>query len=538
MESGTSSSKRKRDKHGRSGSSGKQKKTSLFGYENSDNPFHDPNLSSQFVWGKNSGSKKKSKSELQAHHREIEKEVEQIKKRRLEKERENEIKEKELEQTRRERDMEESAEALEQEENFHSGVLRERSIRRVKAGRVIHVDLFVYNVVNLQKLSASLKAFQENPSSSSIVAPTVFQIFEKMPETYLSLVPDLELQELYFNLEDYAYSESTPAFKSYFFALARLCEKRAMARGVQIVDDQDNEDGGGSAETDEMDDTIYEMLKPKSTDELYKTRAEMAAVDNDAVDADFKNKMNRQIEIRLCELEVQKMGAYVQGKYKSLLSEYNNTLAEHAAKSKEADGEPSNPTLASLVYIQKMPAAKEAVSRPVSNAPSSNIDEGFHEAVAALQDQYMDTADVHELVGDTVERGLPEEGKDATTEAKNALIKPKYLNRVKSGFDWSGYNRTHYDSDNPPPKIVQGYRFNIFYPDLINKSITPSYHLHDTKDKNVCTIRFTAGPPYKDIAFQIANKPWNKGSRQGFRSTFTKGILQLHFNFVRPRYRR
>ena len=135
-------------------------------------------------------------------------------------------------------------------------------------------------------------------------------------------------------------------------------------------------------------------------------------------------------------------------------------------------------------------------------------------------------------------RGLPEEGKDATTEAKKALIKPKYLNRVKSGFDWSGYNRTHYDSDNPPPKIVQGYRFNIFYPDLINKSITPSYHLHDTKDKNVCTIRFTAGPPYKDIAFQIANKPWNKGSRQGFRSTFTKGILQLHFNFVRPRYRR
>ena len=23
--------------------------------------------------------------------------------------------------------------------------------------------------------------------------------------------------------------------------------------------------------------------------------------------------------------------------------------------------------------------------------------------------------------------------------------------------------------DNPPPKIVQGYKFNIFYPDLIDK---------------------------------------------------------------------
>lgn len=31
--------------------------------------------------------------------------------------------------------------------------------------------------------------------------------------------------------------------------------------------------------------------------------------------------------------------------------------------------------------------------------------------------------------------------------------------------------------DNPPPKIVQGYKFNIFYPDLIDKSSTPQYFL-------------------------------------------------------------
>jgi hypothetical protein len=29
--------------------------------------------------------------------------------------------------------------------------------------------------------------------------------------------------------------------------------------------------------------------------------------------------------------------------------------------------------------------------------------------------------------------------------------------------------------DNPPPKIVQGYKFNIFYPDLIDKNTTPEY---------------------------------------------------------------
>ncbi|KAL3227880.1 hypothetical protein MRX96_003831 [Rhipicephalus microplus] len=47
--------------------------------------------------------------------------------------------------------------------------------------------------------------------------------------------------------------------------------------------------------------------------------------------------------------------------------------------------------------------------------------------------------------------------------------KPRYFNRVHTGFEWNKYNQTHYDMDNPPPKIVQGYKFNIFYPDLIRQ---------------------------------------------------------------------
>ena len=33
--------------------------------------------------------------------------------------------------------------------------------------------------------------------------------------------------------------------------------------------------------------------------------------------------------------------------------------------------------------------------------------------------------------------------------------KPRYFNRVHTGFEWNKYNQTHYDFDNPPPKIVQ-----------------------------------------------------------------------------------
>lgn len=55
------------------------------------------------------------------------------------------------------------------------------------------------------------------------------------------------------------------------------------------------------------------------------------------------------------------------------------------------------------------------------------------------------------------------------------------LRRVHTGFEWNKYNQTHYDMDNPPPKIVQGYKFNIFYPDLIDKHSTPEYHLVNNK---------------------------------------------------------
>ncbi len=39
--------------------------------------------------------------------------------------------------------------------------------------------------------------------------------------------------------------------------------------------------------------------------------------------------------------------------------------------------------------------------------------------------------------------------------------KPRYYNRVHTGYDWNQYNKKHYDVDNPPPKTVQGYKFNV-----------------------------------------------------------------------------
>ena len=117
--------------------------------------------------------------------------------------------------------------------------------------------------------------------------------------------------------------------------------------------------------------------------------------------------------------------------------------------------------------------------------------------------------------------------------------KPRFFNRVHTGFEWNKYNQTHYDHDNPPPKVVQGYKFNIFYPDLINKRDTPEYFLQPCTDGTDFEIlRFHAGPPYEDIAFKIVKRDWEYGRKHGFRSQFQNGIFQLWFHFRRERYRR
>ncbi|KAL3743499.1 hypothetical protein ACJRO7_018747 [Eucalyptus globulus] len=117
--------------------------------------------------------------------------------------------------------------------------------------------------------------------------------------------------------------------------------------------------------------------------------------------------------------------------------------------------------------------------------------------------------------------------------------KPKYFNRVHTGYEWNKYNRTHYDHDNPPPKTVQGYKFNIFYPDLVDKTKAPRYFIEkDGNSTETCIIRFHAGPPYEDIAFRIVLKDWEYSNKKGFRCTFGRGILQVYFNVKRYNYRR
>lgn len=72
-----------------------------------------------------------------------------------------------------------------------------------------------------------------------------------------------------------------------------------------------------------------------------------------------------------------------------------------------------------------------------------------------------------------------------------------------------------HSTDNPPPKVVQGYKFNIFYPDLIDKSKAPSYKLvKEGPNEDTILLVFTAGPPYEDIAFRIVNRDWEHSHKR------------------------
>jgi len=124
-------------------------------------------------------------------------------------------------------------------------------------------------------------------------------------------------------------------------------------------------------------------------------------------------------------------------------------------------------------------------------------------------------------------------------EDKYRPRKPRYFNRVHTGYEWNKYNQTHYDTDNPPPKVVQGYKFNIFYPDLIDKSKAPTYKIvKEPGNDETVLLHFTAGPPYEDIAFRIVNREWEFSHKRGFRSSFDRGCLSLWFNFRRNFYRK
>ena len=167
-------------------------------------------------------------------------------------------------------------------------------------------------------------------------------------------------------------------------------------------------------------------------------------------------------------------------------------------------------------------------SKRTRTPTESNDSRGDEDTLYANQ-AAQDVAEDEEVFADEAE--IPNQPRrPASADGR----KPRYFNRAVLGYEWNKYNQTHYDIDNPPPKVVQGYKFNIFYPDLLNKTKGPTYKIirDDGRrrgdlsaragEEDTCIIRFIAGPPYEDIAFRIVDREWDYSAKRerGFKSTF------------------
>ncbi|KAM4887693.1 splicing factor Cactin [Thomomys bottae] len=564
------------------------------GYTNTDNPFGDNNLLGTFIWNKaleKKGISHLEEKELKERNKRIQEdnrlELQKVKQLRLEREREKAMREQELEMLQREKEAEHFKTWEEQEDHFHLQQAKLRSKIRIRDGRAKPIDLLAkyisaedddlavemhepYTFLNgltvadmedllediqvymeleqgknvdfwrdmtiitedeiskLRKLEASGKGPGEHREGvNASVSSDVQSVFKG--KTYN------QLQVIFQGIEgkiraggpnlDMGYWESLLQQLRAHMARARLRErhqdvlrqklyKLKQEQGVESeplfpILKQEPASPGQSLEPEDP-------TAPSSPGPSAEGTAEPAEDGAAAAAAGAGEAEGEEGEAVLMEEDLiqQSLDDYDAGRYSPrLLTAHELPLDAHVLEPDED--------------LQRLQLSRQQL-QVTGDASESAEDIFFRRAKEGMgQDEAQFSVE------------MPLTGKAYLWADKYRPRKPRFFNRVHTGFEWNKYNQTHYDFDNPPPKIVQGYKFNIFYPDLIDKRSTPEYFLEACADnKDFAILRFHAGPPYEDIAFKIVNREWEYSHRHGFRCQFANGIFQLWFHFKRYRYRR
>nr|GMD33377.1 cactin [Ipomoea batatas] len=538
-------------------------KQKLSSYSNDSNPFGDSNLNEKFIWEKkihrdiSRGVPLESFSLKAEKERQKERiaEIEKVKKRREERAIEKAQREEEMAMLARERARAEFQDWEKKEEEFHFDQSKTRTKIRIQQGRIKPIDVLIK---------------QLDPSDDfDIEINEPYMVFKGLTMKEIE-----ELQEdikLHLDLD-----RATETHVQYWEALLVVCNwelaearkrdamDRARVRGEHLPPELQAEERGlhSSIETD-----VKLLLQGKSYGELEALQSQIESQMQSGT-----AKVVEYWEAVLKRLQIFKAKACLKEIHAKMLRKYLERL-ETPSERKDKDDEKA------LEFSQDE-EEEDLDDRAVSAEPVLNEDtkeeedDEKEEAIDPEEDRAMleknrmavlEERRLQDMIPkpkppeDNFEKkalkamGAMEEG-DAVFGSNDEVNldsqvywwhdkyrprKPKYFNRVHTGYEWNKYNQTHYDHDNPPPKIVQGYKFNIFYPDLVDKSKAPTYVIEKDGDSvDTCIIRFHAGPPYEDIAFRIVNREWEYSHKKGFKCIFDRGILHLYFNFKRYRYRR
>lgn len=485
----------------------------LMGYSEADNPFGDANLGQKFVWHKKKErEKKKGVTDEEQRHKEMtnkeitQAELDKLQRRRKEREAELQLREEEKLRMQREADRAALGDWEAREDEFHLEQAKRRAEIRIKEGRAKPIDVLAINMQlaeNPEMLDQGFEVDTDEP----------YLLFEELS------LPDV--QELHKDIQMYLALEKNPDTVQFWEALLVVADSYLS----KLTSDSSATESGVS---EAVHQDIDNMLSDKTYDQLSVLQEQITnkLKSGGPVDVEYW-------ETLLKALTVWKAKARLRAMHQEMLRtrleqlrlkrEREHEEAVEKGKDKADEGEEAERTKKVISLKDAWKRRDEEKSDAVNDETlyQHEMRKGFEEDEEIFQEE------------------MALASKNYNWSDKYRPRKPRYFNRVHTGFEWNKYNQTHYDPDNPPPKVVQGYKFNIFYPDLIDKTKAPTYKIiKDPNDPDTVIIKFIAGPPYEDVAFRIVNKEWEMSHRKGFKCVFDRGVLQLHLNFKRFWYRR
>jgi hypothetical protein len=386
------------------------------------------------------------------------------------------------------------------EEEFHVEQARIRSKIRISEKREHVIDLLAKNILVIEEATAHEKE-KEIPGTTKDVSVADAGIELRDP---ISLIDELRVSDLVAVLADVeSYVELETRNKGQYIRFWKSI-------AVVIKSIQDRESSNDNTLHKAVENDVQSLFQGKNMDDLKRLRGDIDAgiQDGSRTDTQYWGHMSRAVAAEEARLYVLDTHASLLKKQADILRLQKNAGGGGAKAKAEAEA-------------CTVPSASSSTSLDIP-AGEDGTQEGDKEEEMKDQDEVELAKIAHYHWQD-----------------KYRPRKPRYLNRVRTGWDWNKYNSTHYDHDNPPPRTVQGYKFTVFYPDLLDKSNTPKYFLEAADSPEFALLRFHApGGPYEDVAFKILNKEWDVNRKSGFRCTFDRGVLQLHFNYKRAWYRR
>ena len=492
------------------------------GYTNDKNPFGDSNLLQPFVWGK-----KKEKDTKEGRTEEVDSvdnrvkmmaEIERVRKRREDRELEVEEMDRLRTEEQRLREASQYGDWQAKEEEFHMEQTRVRSKIRIAENREEPIDLMAKNILLIEAAASDGKDERDLGISLSNL-----EIELRDPVTLVEGRSLPELEKLLVDVDAYLQLEvlRAGAYQEFWQAL-----------NVVISAEKQWKQSKDGALHQAVAGEVKKLFIGKSLAELKQLQEDIdrSIREGKRSDVEYWEQMSHAVGVQRAKATVSKTHQSLLEKQLEVLSRLHDEA--RSASASEAAARSSSSSSSS----SGRGGGGGGGSGEAAGGGEKSVDDELFSAELQKAEQGRGFDEMEERMVTRDEVVLP--GSTYWWQDKFRPRKPRYFNRVRTGWDWNKYNQTHYDHDNPPPRLVQGYKFTVFYPDLVDKTKTPKYFLEAAEEKEFAILRFHAGAPYEDVAFKILNREWEISARAGFRVVFDRGILSLHFNFKRSFYRR